>query len=419
MTYAAPNSRNYAALPKSKPAKKPEPAYHTLPPIYDSKIAAEVYDRTMSVPVTITQRELLCLSPEVRSTYRESVSAKRDAPRDTADKVQTIAYNDRSATSFDNFSALVNHSIPLTEIFVCDTDFEEPSVTISNGEDYGGEESCDNAQSSEIGCDDSFTVYSCDTSKPATAASMSEISTPSTLFIAKVASALQSVIAMLETSVNGKVVMSFGISRNAPHNRRHHVMYSVPHPSQYAIESTIRYLNTLRYGFEFPIMRDRLDLSLWQTDIYYSLTKVRSSRLVALETSVVLSDFPEEYRIPRDIPDISQTTFSLRASKPQPGRLSRILCDLIHFTVLYRIIQHIFILLFLTSIDLVVDCGQSRFRWEDNDTHRIGLCTERSKTGYFRNPFRNLFATGAQPRDFPFEPNIRANGLRQYGLAYG
>lgn len=88
------NARDAAYIPAtSKPAanvpvnpqggqKKQEPAYKTLPPIHDAKIAAEVYQRSMEAPITITQRELLSLSPEVRSQVRDSTTTKRIQNKD-------------------------------------------------------------------------------------------------------------------------------------------------------------------------------------------------------------------------------------------------------------------------------------------------------------------------------------------------
>ena len=73
-TYAPPVNRNYAAVPKPPPAKKPETAYKTSALIYDGKIATDIYDRTMAMQVTLTQRELLSLSPEVRAQVREATS---------------------------------------------------------------------------------------------------------------------------------------------------------------------------------------------------------------------------------------------------------------------------------------------------------------------------------------------------------
>ena len=76
--YAPPPDRNIGA-PVKAPAvsKKPDPAYKTLPPIHDPSIASEVYKRSMETPITITQRELLSLSPEVRSQVREVTTTRR------------------------------------------------------------------------------------------------------------------------------------------------------------------------------------------------------------------------------------------------------------------------------------------------------------------------------------------------------
>jgi hypothetical protein len=101
-TYAAPQQRNFAALPKPAPAKKADPAYRTFAPIYDGKIAADVYDHAMSSQVTLTQRELLSLSPEVRVQVREAVSAKRNANKDDAKEIHTLADTDTLAFTFDD-----------------------------------------------------------------------------------------------------------------------------------------------------------------------------------------------------------------------------------------------------------------------------------------------------------------------------
>jgi len=66
--YAPPNTQNIGApIKPSSNVKWTDPAYKTLPPIHDAIIAAEVYKRSMDTPITITQRELLSLSPEVHS----------------------------------------------------------------------------------------------------------------------------------------------------------------------------------------------------------------------------------------------------------------------------------------------------------------------------------------------------------------
>ena len=102
-TYAVPQNRNFGALPKPSAQKKAEPAYRTLPPIYDEKIASNVYDRAMEAPVTLTQRELLSLSPEVRSQVREATSAKRTQPKEgNAKEIHTYAEDNTLAGAFDD-----------------------------------------------------------------------------------------------------------------------------------------------------------------------------------------------------------------------------------------------------------------------------------------------------------------------------
>jgi hypothetical protein len=102
-TYAVPQNRNFGAPPKPSAQKKAEPAYRTLPPIYDGKIAADVYDRAMEAPVTLTQRELLSLSPEVRSQVREATSAKRTTTKEgNAKEIHTYAEDDTLAEALDD-----------------------------------------------------------------------------------------------------------------------------------------------------------------------------------------------------------------------------------------------------------------------------------------------------------------------------
>ena len=104
-TYAAPHERNFGGLPKPAAPKKAEPAYRTLPPVYDGKVAAEVYDRAMATPVTLTQRELLSLSPEVRSQMREATSAKRAPPKEAAADVHTLATDSMVAAAIDDLDS--------------------------------------------------------------------------------------------------------------------------------------------------------------------------------------------------------------------------------------------------------------------------------------------------------------------------
>src|SRR3984957_1890382 len=77
--YAPPSDKNVGTPVKIPATKQGAPAYKTLPPVHDVSIAADVYKRSMEAPITITQRELLSLSPEVRAQVREVTTTKRVA----------------------------------------------------------------------------------------------------------------------------------------------------------------------------------------------------------------------------------------------------------------------------------------------------------------------------------------------------
>lgn len=102
-TYVPPTNRNFAAAPKPPPAKKNEPAYKTFPPVYDGKVATDVYDRAMATEVTLTQRELLSLSPEVRSQVREATSARR-APPNKDRSINMIADEQELSNALDDIT---------------------------------------------------------------------------------------------------------------------------------------------------------------------------------------------------------------------------------------------------------------------------------------------------------------------------
>ena len=66
-SYSPPTTGNVAAKPKPPLPKRPEGSYKTTTPIYDLKVASEVYAHTMDSQITLTQRELLSLLPEVQN----------------------------------------------------------------------------------------------------------------------------------------------------------------------------------------------------------------------------------------------------------------------------------------------------------------------------------------------------------------
>jgi hypothetical protein len=70
------------ARPAAPPAAgKPEPGYSHSAKIHDPQIAQTVYERVMEVPITVTQRELLSLSPEVRARVAD-VTIKKRVPKE-------------------------------------------------------------------------------------------------------------------------------------------------------------------------------------------------------------------------------------------------------------------------------------------------------------------------------------------------
>ena len=57
---------------------KDGPSYHTQAPIQKDKITEDVFTRSMKTPlITLTPKELLSLLPEVRTKWKEQVTARR------------------------------------------------------------------------------------------------------------------------------------------------------------------------------------------------------------------------------------------------------------------------------------------------------------------------------------------------------
>ena len=72
--YAPPTTNNVAAKLKPAPPKKPDVPFRTAAPVYNPKVASAIYACTMDSQITITQCELLSLSPEVRNQVHEATS---------------------------------------------------------------------------------------------------------------------------------------------------------------------------------------------------------------------------------------------------------------------------------------------------------------------------------------------------------
>jgi hypothetical protein len=76
--YTPPSTRNFAApINKEKATKNKEPAYRTITPIQYSRVAEDVYLRSMKAPfIMLLTEEILALSPEYRQKIRDSVTPK-------------------------------------------------------------------------------------------------------------------------------------------------------------------------------------------------------------------------------------------------------------------------------------------------------------------------------------------------------
>ncbi|EED83225.1 predicted protein [Postia placenta Mad-698-R] len=75
--YAPPNVRNFATPPKPSNDKGKEPAYKTIVPVIQPKLAEEIFQRSMKSPfVTLTPEELLSIAPDVQNKYRDAVTPK-------------------------------------------------------------------------------------------------------------------------------------------------------------------------------------------------------------------------------------------------------------------------------------------------------------------------------------------------------
>ncbi|KAF8151279.1 hypothetical protein BJ912DRAFT_894393 [Pholiota molesta] len=80
--YAPPQTRNVGAPADKANTPRRDPAYRTLPPVHDPAIAVKIFNQSLETPVTITQRELLSLAPEVRSQYREATTIRRQPSKE-------------------------------------------------------------------------------------------------------------------------------------------------------------------------------------------------------------------------------------------------------------------------------------------------------------------------------------------------
>jgi hypothetical protein len=123
-TYSAPTQRNFAAPPKPTPAKKAQPAYRNVAPIYDDKIAVSAFDKIMKSMITLTHGEVFSLSPELRSLAAEAIVPRRRSAIDSSEEqrdVHVLATDDAIARAIDDLepddAEIPNDDAP-REIFI-------------------------------------------------------------------------------------------------------------------------------------------------------------------------------------------------------------------------------------------------------------------------------------------------------------
>jgi hypothetical protein len=113
--YAPPVNRNYAAVPKPLPGKKPKPAYKTSAPVCNGKIATDVYDCAMAMQVTLMQQELSSLSSVVRAQVHEATYNRRMPPNKD---INVLADDLELFAAFDDLNNNNNSNGPTTSTFV-------------------------------------------------------------------------------------------------------------------------------------------------------------------------------------------------------------------------------------------------------------------------------------------------------------
>ena len=93
IAYQPPVLRNIGA-PIKTTFNKHNTTPELLPPIYDPSISANAYKRSLDASVTVTQRELLALAPQVCSRAREAITSRSIPLNNTATAQNLYRYSD-------------------------------------------------------------------------------------------------------------------------------------------------------------------------------------------------------------------------------------------------------------------------------------------------------------------------------------
>ncbi|KZV59476.1 hypothetical protein PENSPDRAFT_595385 [Peniophora sp. CONT] len=79
-SYAPPPPRVAASNPPKSWPRKVDYAPRSLPPVVDAQDVQRVFERSLTSNISISQKELLSISPDLRAKYREVVSGRRATP---------------------------------------------------------------------------------------------------------------------------------------------------------------------------------------------------------------------------------------------------------------------------------------------------------------------------------------------------
>ena len=140
-----PSTKNVGAQDKapSVPYKHADHAYRTLPPVHNPAIAASFFQQSMEAPITITQRELLSLLPEVHSQVRDTTTMHCIPNKENIstqnlyeDKEDRDFYSQNEIPPVTTFTVSDTYNRPmLKEALIVEDEIEAYYCSLGSGED--------------------------------------------------------------------------------------------------------------------------------------------------------------------------------------------------------------------------------------------------------------------------------------------
>jgi aspartyl protease/uncharacterized protein DUF4100 len=220
--YSPPTDRN-VGVSVQQATKKAEPAYKTQPNIYNAAIATDVYSRTLDTPITVTQRELLSLSSEVRAQLREATTVRRipaQATKETTAEVvsflRTEDSDDEDETPTVPTFAVPNsrHRVPPEGALVIPDPIETYVHSLPRGKVPDPDKlivSCENAAVRSV-----FALVDNNRKKECILDSGCQVVTISRAVSHELGISYDPTFRISMQSANGELDMSLGLARNVP-----------------------------------------------------------------------------------------------------------------------------------------------------------------------------------------------------------